>query len=58
MNLSALSAIKLLLEVLWIFVVMKYLNSNLLLVFVGLLILELASTANWSTSMGVRLLQI
>lgn len=58
MNLSVLSAIKLLLEILWIFVVMKYFNGNLLLVFVGLLVLELVSTANWSVGVGVRLLQI
>ena len=58
MNLSALSAIKLLLEILWIFIVMKYFNGNLLLVFVGLLVLELVSTANWSIGVGVRLLQI
>jgi hypothetical protein len=58
MNLSALTTIKLLLEMLWIFVVLKYFNGNLLIVFIGLLALELLSTANWSTSFGVRLLQI
>jgi hypothetical protein len=58
MNLSALTTIKLLLQVLWIFVVMKYFNGNLLLIFIGLLVFELASTANWATMMGVRLLQL
>jgi hypothetical protein len=58
MNLSALTTIKLLLEMLWIFIALKYLNGNLLIIFVGLLVLELLSTANWSIGMGVRLLQI
>jgi len=58
MNLSALTTIKLLLEMLWIFIVLKYLNGNLLLIFIGLLVLELLSTANWSIGAGVRLLQI
>jgi hypothetical protein len=58
MNLSALTTIKLLLEMLWIFIVLQYLNGNLLLIFIGLLVLELLSTANWSIGAGVRLLQI